>query len=279
MGIRSRGSTFFVALALCAGAAILATPASSSAAAEAPLGFAGPARGIVQPFAAQHGSALFGARNWAGYITYPSPVRTDFNLVKATWRQPAVHCQSAQAWTAFWVGMDGLFSPSTVEQGGSYAYCPTRGGAPQYWVWWEMWPSNSIQRVFQVRAGDTIFGSVKYVAAEGIFSIYVKDLTTRRSFTAHARCGRGLTCARSSAQVITEDIQHAAGGGYYPLANFGSATYTNVGFTDVRGSAGPISSGHWNNALINAADRHTVYAVTSALSPHGSAFKVTWRHS
>lgn len=53
----------------------------------------------------------------------------------------------------FWVGLDGWWD-DTVEQGGTSARCVN--GTPQYATWWEMYPTNAIQTVFSINAGDSI---------------------------------------------------------------------------------------------------------------------------
>jgi hypothetical protein len=78
---------------------------------------------------------------------------TDLDVVRAKWTQRAVTCPTANAWAVFWVGLDGWWD-DTVEQGGTSARCVN--GTPQYATWWEMYPTNAIQTVFSINAGDSI---------------------------------------------------------------------------------------------------------------------------
>jgi len=103
---------------LSLGAALSVVPAAASAA--GPVGYAGPARQVTRTRAINPVSQQFTSRNWDGYITYASSHSTDFNSVTATWVQPTVTCDSANAWTVFWVGLDGWWN-NTVEQGGGPA--------------------------------------------------------------------------------------------------------------------------------------------------------------
>jgi hypothetical protein len=257
--------------------ALLAAP--QSGAATQPVGYAGPARGVVQvgPDVSSSATQHAQSRNWDGYVTYVSR-QADFNFVKATWVQPVVHCQAAQAWTVFWIGLDGWFD-GTVEQGGSSAYCPTKNGAPQYTLWWEMFPTNSIQSVMATKAGDTITSTVTYKPATKKFVIFVKDVTTGKSFTKTEACGSGQTCNRSSTDVITEDVGRFGSGNYFPLANYGTMHYTQAGATDIAGHSGSLSSTHWTNAAITEAGGGITYATVSALASGGTSFATTWKHS
>ena len=182
-------------------------------------------------------SASFTSRNWAGYVTYAASETTDFNVVKATWVEPVVTCKADQAWTVFWVGLDGWYD-GTVEQGGSEAYCATAGGPASYNLWWEMFPTNSIQTELAINAGDTITASVSYSTKTAIFTIVVKDVTTKKSITEKESCAPGLTCGRSSAEAITEDVGRFGQGNYFPLADYGSMGYSNSQITDVRQTSG-----------------------------------------
>ena len=126
------------------------------------VAYAGPAQVVHETDPADGvTSGQFDSRNWDGYFTYVASEATDFNSVKASWVEPAVTCPASNAWTVFWVGLDGWWN-DTVEQGGSSARCV--GGTPQYDLWWEMYPTNGIQLMtgIVVRAGDAIhvFGRV-----------------------------------------------------------------------------------------------------------------------
>jgi hypothetical protein len=160
-------------------------------------------------FTADSGTArpVQSSATWSGYVV-AHPALTD---VSASWKVPDVTCETITAPQAavFWVGLDGWYD-NTVEQAGIEAYCS--GKTPVYTAWWEMFPSNHISQVFPVRPGDTIAGSVHYLA--GVFTITVRDVTTNRLSTVAARCRTGIVCARSSAEWIAEsptyDAQSAA---------------------------------------------------------------------
>ena len=243
-------------------------------------GFAGPAQGIkpASTLAPVNGnsSQQFTSRNWDGYITYSSSAGTDFNKVRATWIQPVVRCEVAHAWTVFWVGLDGWYN-DTVEQGGSSAYCSSTGATPQYSLWWEMFPTNSIQTVLTIKAGDHITASVTYSTTSSRFDIFVADTTTKKSFSRNELCATDLVCERSSADFITEDVGSYPSGTYFPLADYGTMSYNNASATDTSGTSGSISSGAWLNAAVTERGAIT-YARVSPLRNSGTSFSTTWAH-
>jgi hypothetical protein len=259
--------------------AVATAVAGASAAVHRPArtGYAGTVDGLTRQPLGSRTSQQFTSRNWAGYVTYAASHGTDFDVVKATWVQPAVTCEAAGAWTVFWVGLDGWWD-NTVEQGGSSAQCSAAGGPASYALWWEMYPTNAIQTVLAINVGDTINASVVYSTSTSVFTIHVKDVTTGKGFTRHEMCGGGLICSRSSADVITEDVGQFGGGGYFPLADYGTMGYTNAHATDITGQKGSISSRHWLNAAVTEASGGTTYATVSPLASRGTAFDVTWQH-
>ena len=244
-------------------------------------GFAGPARGI-QPASSLapvngNSSQQFTSRNWDGYVTYSSTAGTDFNKVRATWIQPVVRCEVAQAWTVFWIGLDGWYD-GTVEQGGSSAYCPSAGATPEYDIWWEMYPTNSIQTVLTIKPGDHITASVTYSTTSSRFAIFVADTTTKKSFSRSELCASDLVCERSSADFITEDVGRSGAGSYFPLADYGTMSYNNASAVDTSGKSGSISSDAWLNAAVTEKSGSTTYAKVSPLRDSGTSFSTTWAH-
>jgi hypothetical protein len=253
---------------LAGGGLLAAHPASTTHRA---AGYAGPARGRTL----LGGTGSLASRNWAGYVALPLSGTTDFNVVKSTWVEPAVTCEAKNAWTVFWVGLDG-WTNGTVEQGGSSARCIS--GVPQYTLWWEMYPTNAIQTMNAISPGDTITASVTYDKSTKKFRIRVKDVTTGQGFTRSEKCGSGQTCERSSAEAIAEDVGHFGGGTYFPLANYGTMTFAGSKMTDVNGISGGFTKSAWQYAAVTEQDNTTIYATVSALSDHGKTFSATWKH-
>ena len=257
--------------------AILVTPSVANAD-QGPLGYVGPAQHSPQSNSPtlNKGSQQFTSRNWDGYVSYASDQSTEFNEIKATWIQPTVTCQTAGAWTVFWVGLDGWFN-NTVEQGGSEAYCSTTEGTPAYHLWWEMFPTNAIQTTLTINPGDEITADVRYVKSTSTFVIRVADETSEQSFTTNQQCAIALVCQRSSTDVITEDVGNF-NGGYFPLANYGTMGYTDAHVKNTSDLRGSISGKHWLDGAVTESSGGTNYASVSPLSNGGTAFSTTWLH-
>ena len=263
-----------------AAAGVRASRAGTGAPARGPVGYVGPA--VHSPLSAQSplsnsGSQQFASRNWDGYITYLSSQGTDFREVKAKWVQPTVTCEAAQAWTVFWVGLDGWFN-GTVEQGGTEAYCATAGGSPAYNVWWEMFPTNSIQTTFAINPGDKIVASVKYLDDSATFVIHVEDESNGQSLRELQHCAAGLVCQRSSADVITEDVGRFGNNTFFPLADYGTMGYRDALVKDMSGHHGTISAKAWLNGAVSESAGGVDYASVSPLSDEGADFTTTWLH-
>lgn len=256
------------------------TPSSVSPPTTPPGAFVPPAFPVTEGPLSVGSTTQATSRNWDGYVTVPSTTSPTFNAVSATWVQPSVTCEAAQAWTVFWVGLDG-WSDATVEQGGSSAYCPTAGGPATYQLWWEMYPTNAIRTVLTIAAGDTIHAVVTYEPATSDYVIRVRDVTSGKGFTRTELCGAGFTCYRYSAEVITEDVGHYSGSGgttYFPLADYGKMHYGAVNIVDASGTKGPISDAAWNDAAVIERSGGVTYATISKLFGGGHAFNTIWKH-
>jgi hypothetical protein len=262
------------------------------------LSGAGPAAARISPLAtagarapAAHGKHLIRAahqeglarivtdytsNNWDGYFATAASQSTDFTAISATWTEATVTCSSKnEAWAGFWVGMDGWWNGS-VEQGGTEAIC--LNGSPQYSVWWEMFPFNSIQVGFAINPGDTIHASVTYKPSTKRFGIVVKDITSGKTLTKNVACHPDQGgCQRSSADVISEDIEHF-GGGLFPLPDYGTETYKNVSVTDTSGHTGPLSDSAWQLGRVTEVSSGVTKQTTSGLKPGGRSFTTTWQH-
>jgi hypothetical protein len=108
----------------------------------------------------------YASLNWAGYAVLSSG--DNVKAVTAAWTVPtiagstATTCPDAQrTWdsNSAWVGIDGFASP-TVEQTGTSADCFY--GSPQYYAWYEFYPSGSVVSSNTVTPGDSITATVTY---------------------------------------------------------------------------------------------------------------------
>ncbi|WP_103352749.1 G1 family glutamic endopeptidase [Amycolatopsis sp. CA-128772] len=265
--------------ALVAAAVVSSAGAAAPAgAASAPIGYAGgPAQHTGASPAVAGPLVNATSRNWAGYaITSLSSPAATFTHVHGSWTQRPVTCPASDAWAVFWVGFDG-WTNGTVEQGGSSARCVN--GTPVYQLWWEMFPTNAIQPVLTINAGDAVSADVTYNAATAQYTITVADATQHTSFTTTQTCAATLVCSRSSAEWVVEDVGRFGTGDFFPLADYGRALMNNAVASDDAGHGGSMtSSSTWQRTRIQEQDTTTTYATTGATSTNGQNFAVTWAH-
>jgi Peptidase A4 family len=215
--------------------------------------------------------------NWAGYAV--TSAKGAITFVQGSWVQPKVTCTGASTYSAFWVGIDG-YKSNTVEQTGTEADCS--GGVASYSAWFEFYPAypGTFTKIV-VHPGDVIKGTVTYTGSA--FTATLKDVTTGKT-ASHTKAV--ASAARDSAEWIAEAPYS---GGVLPLANFGTAHFgkdatkvygtneaTISGTTKVLGAFASASVHQIN--MKNSAGTVTK-ARTSAITPDGTSFNITWKHS
>ncbi len=209
--------------------------------------------------------------NWSGYAVETNlnaPQAGAVSAVSGSWIVPAVAGRGT-AYSSFWVGIDG-YDSNTVEQIGTDS--DLFNGVPYYYVWYEMYPSNSVTvSALKIKPGDSISAQVSYAATH--FTLHLANDTTGQSFSIQ-KSAPGAE--RSSAEWIVE--APSSGTGILPLANFGTATFTDAKAT-INGKTGAIDDPSWQNAEMNmVSPRGATKAATSALTDSGgtSSFTVTF---
>jgi hypothetical protein len=214
-------------------------------------------------------AVLSTSTNWSGYaVTTAAGAVTD---VAGKWVVPAV-TGTGTAYSSAWVGIDGFNSP-TVEQIGTDS--DVVNGVPQYYAWYEMYPSGSVNLPLTVHAGDTMSADVSY--ASGKFTLSITDVTTGKSF---ATTQTASSARRSSAEWVMEAPSSFFG--VLPLANFGTATFSG-GHTTINGTTGAIDAS-WPGTQLNeinmvsqfGATEDTTSGLTDSGSPVASGFTVTF---
>jgi hypothetical protein len=210
--------------------------------------------------------------NWAGYAD-DNTKGAKYTTVTGKWTEPSVKCTSTEALAVFWVGIDG-FNSGTVEQDGTLAFCTGSSTTPEYFSWWEMFPSNAIQVVGStVRPGDAIAASV--VRSSTKYTLKLTDSThTANSFSTTQTCA-AATCKDTSAEWIAEAPSGSAG--EFPLAHFSTWTLTSA--TVKAGSVSGTISKFPDNEITMEDSSHKVLAQPGALNAAGNSFKVTWKAS
>jgi hypothetical protein len=225
---------------------------------------------------------LLGSLNWAGYAINASI--NSVVLVKGSWIQPAVTCPTnSLQFAAFWVGIDGLTSP-TVEQTGTLAQCYL--GQASYYAWYEFYPNSSVNvNSVIIHPGDTIFAEVKYTLVTNKFIVTIQDLTTGQTYTQSATVSGAL---RTSAEWIVEapSSPDCNTNSLYicPLADFGTVSFgkgtTGVLATDVAkvsSDSGPIAKfGPAVDGLEMISFSNTTKAIESPIKSSGTSFSVKW---
>jgi hypothetical protein len=289
---RGRGPTVLLCVAVVL-SAVLVVVAKPLAAAAASTLARSHAHGIVAR-AARHAAdatmaapAIQTSPNWSGYVV--SDEGQSFTQVSAKWTQPSVVCSTKNAWTLFWVGFDGWPSGEStanrsVEQGGTSAQCTN--GVPQYSAFYEMWPSEAVQPIFSIDAGDQMEASVVYLpgpnGTQGMFQINVTDETSGQTATRLASCdtAAGLVCPRISAEWVAESPSRFGTKTWFPLADYGTVNFQDAMATDFYGRTGPITSSNWLASGIERVDGlNKPLAEVSGLVTSGSAsaFSDTWK--
>ncbi len=224
---------------------------------------------IKAPRAPGASTSLQGSYNWAGYADV-SGTSQEFTAVSATWVAPALKsCSSEDRVVVDWVGLDG-WTNDTVEQDGTYAQCFE--GQPFYGVWWEMYPTNTIQIAGGLTPGDSITGSV--VRNGTAYTLAVVDHTNSAdSFTENTTCALS-TCLDTSAEWIHERPAYSIG--IAPEAQTGAVKFTAASETG-GGTVGNITS--FPTALqINCIDATDSYNIAQPGSvTTGNTFKATWK--
>jgi hypothetical protein len=199
--------------------------------------------------------------NWSGYAAASGT----YTSVSATWTQPAGTCTSATRYSSFWVGLDG-YNSNSVEQTGADTDCS--GGRPQYYGWYEMYPSPSYSFGNTISAGDTMSASVVYQGSNS-YKLTLSDATKGWS----VNTTKTLSGApRSSAEVIIEAPCCTSSGGVLPLADFGTVNFSNsLVDGSAIGNSSPVEITMVNNSN---QDKDTVSSLSG-----GENFSATWQRA
>lgn len=200
--------------------------------------------------------------NWSGY----AGTTGTYTSVSASWTEPTGTCSRGDQYSSFWVGLDG-YNSSSVEQTGSEVDCV--GRTAEYYAWYEMYPSASVTYSNTVRPGDHFNASVTY-QGNNSFSLFIADTTQGWS---HTTVKSLAGAPRSSAEVIIEAPCCTFSGGILPLADFGTASFTN---SDANGSAIGNAGGVTQIVMVDNSGRDK--DSISALSG-GTSFSGTWLRS
>lgn len=206
--------------------------------------------------------------NWGGYAAWG----TRFRYVRATFFVPYLDCRSTPgAYSTHWAGLDGLRG-GTVEQAGINANCD--GRTARYRAWYEMAPLPPAYPHITVRAGDSIVASVSYHDAARTFTLRLRDTTSGQHFRRTVACPAGSTCARGTAEAISEAPLRS--GRYLPLADFRSEAFSSIRVISQAGQQGGLRSAHWNTSRITTVDSSGAVLDQPTSLYRGTAFGMYW---
>ena len=163
--------------------------------------------------------------NWSGLVeTGGSAV---FSGVQGDWVVPAVHSSATDEASATWIGIDDQ-SSQLIQTGVAQNSGPDYGGT-EYYAWVEMLPAapgiiEISSNPAPVVPGDLITSSITEVSP-GMWSVDIADSTQGWTFS--------QPFSYSTPGLTAEWIEEAptVSGSISPLANYGSATFTNLGIT------------------------------------------------
>lgn len=225
--------------------------------------------------------------NWSGYaVTGAAGAVT---VVNGSWVVPAVNCSlTPNGYSSYWVGIDG-FTSSTVEQTGTDSDCVnlngTKNDTPTYYGWFEFYPYPGYLIEFpRIGPGDLMTAQVTYTGSTGAaghhaggsqFTVVLTDVTQGERFSTSSAVVSGQA---SSAEWIAEAPCCLANGNVLPLADFGTALFSN-GNATVSKVAGPIGSFGANVQSITMVSEkapNPTKARPGSLTNAGSNFSVAW---
>jgi Peptidase A4 family len=202
---------------------------------------------------------------WAGYAA----TGNTFKKVSAIFSVPSVNCTvTPNAFSYHWAGLDGFGNP-TGERAGVASLCYQ--GSPHYWAWYEMLPESLVVD-FTLKPGDATQSTVSYNSSTGNYTLTVRDVTSRQSFTVNKKCPAGSTCKRNTAEVISEGFPSAP---YLGTADYGIENYVDTTLTSSAGHAGGFTDAAWAGWKV-IQKRTVVDAMPSGLWG-GKAFNITWK--
>jgi peptidase A4-like protein len=201
------------------------------------------------------------SENWSGYAAAGTPgTPGTFTSVSSSWTEPAVTCSAQQAFSSFWVGLDGDGTQS-VEQTGTEADC--NNGAASYQGWFEMFPNAPVFYDSPVAPGDTMSASV-VANGGGAFTLTLSDQTQGWTQTTDQT---STTAQLGSAEIIAEapsDTNSAL-----PLSNFGTVNFADA----MINNAALTGAGPTELTMVSAAG--ATEATPSAIT-NGDDFSVIW---
>ncbi len=186
---------------------------------------------VSAPYLRSRGPCIAGydcSGNWSGYVESGGA----FSSVTATWQVPSVQGSAAPSDTSTWVGVGGDASGPLIQDGTSESV--TTAGQARYEAWWEVVPgrSNNLPAtqvsVRAVHPGDTVTATVQ-ANGGGSWTFTMSDPAWPSVVTKTVSVADSSSV--STAEWIQEDPTDAATDTLFPLADFGSVGFQDMGAT------------------------------------------------
>jgi hypothetical protein len=156
--------------------------------------------------------------NWAGL----AEVGTNYTGVSASWTVPTIQASVVQTVSSSWIGIDGYSNSNLIQTGTEQD--TLSGGATNYYAWWEILPAPETE-IGGVNPGDQMAANIFHVSGN-TWKIEISDLTSSQSFSQNFT----YNGQADSAEWI-EEMTSVSPPPQPPLANFGTANFTNLSFT------------------------------------------------
>ena len=178
--------------------------------------------------------------NWAGIIDSG----TQFTGVGGDWTVPTVQPSAGSESSSTWIGIDGALNSSLIQTGTDQG---SSGSGTTDFAWYEVLPNPAVV-IGLVSPGDQMQASI-VETSPGTWTLSIADLTSAQSVSGPlSYSGPG-----TSAEWIEEDP--FVNGQQPPLANFGSATFSNMEVTSPNISTTALSAVE----MIDSADNVIAY--------------------
>jgi hypothetical protein len=160
--------------------------------------------------------------NWAGLVESGA---TSYTSVSATWTVPTVQA-TPRGVSSTWIGIDGYTNHDLIQTGTEQ---DSFEGFPDYYSWYELLPDSEVE-IGQVNPGDEMNAEIfknPSPAPPNMWTIDISDLSVPGdNFSQQFSYDTPETSAEWIEELTNVTPTQP------PLANFGTATFTDLNFTD-----------------------------------------------
>jgi len=214
----------------------------------------------ANPQNSNSGAGLNASYNWAGYVTTGSNITS----VSGTWIVPQVPATANFSADAAWIGIGGVTGSDLIQTGTQEI---VNNSAVTYQAWYELMPGLSRPISITVNPGDSISASITEQSANQ-WTISLRDNTNGQNFNTTVTYNSSL----SSAEWV-EEMPSQGNGGFIPLDNFGSISFSGGYAVESGNTVNIAGAGAQSMAMYNS--QNQALATPSALGNDGASFMVS----